>query len=341
MKKFSAEEQVAAVLKALALDTQFEVDALRKDMALFALFVWVAVARKIIRESRRQNGLYVNETAAIAQAILATKFRAYEKRLAAQIEGILLARKAGFKAGMLRITGDVKYAKTRKVTADGLSFMVLTLHQTFATLLQTFQQRLVLRLRSDLLQSENARLSSVIGPAFADAEELYDRLGGSFPDDDFPKRQQFATAALNVLPKTGPVPRLVQELGQIAGDFAHTGLIDTIWPILSHASSTAGVSVLVTVDERTGVFCTGLLGGMWNVETGKSLPQSAVSVDFPGPPPYHPNCRSIIGPVFHQGLVFKSGVAASGQAPDFSSNSWLDALPSDERDYYGRTASTG
>ena len=311
----SAEEQVAQLLRALAASTQFEVSKLRKDVALFALIVWVAAARKLLREQRR-GALGVSAAMSMVQALLLGKFRSYEKRLAAQIEGIVLAQKLDFSKGMSKITGDVKFGKTRRFSADSLSVMGFTLNETFRMQLQAFQQRLVLRLRTDSLLPADTAISSVLGARLADAEDLYDTLGGSYPDDDFSGRARLAEQALSIIPSTGPVAKLASGLIQTADDFAFTGLIDSTSALMSHSDAVSAIAAIVTEDDRTGEFCTKLVGGIWDVGTRKALPESRVSVDFPGFSPYHPNCRTLNVPVFHAGLVFKSGVKASGKAPE-------------------------
>jgi hypothetical protein len=300
MRKFSAEEQVAALLKSLTLETQFAVNDLKKDIALFVLIVWVAVARKLVRESKRRS-LTLNNASEMTQAILATKFRRYEKRLAAAIEGILLARKMDFESGMLQITGDVKYTKTRKVSVDRLDFMALTLNQMLMLSLQTFQQRLVLRLRTDLLRPEDRALSTVLGVSYDEAEDLYDRLGGEFPYDKVSAK--VADTAQSILPKLGPVPRLASEISQVVGDFAYTGLVDLTSPLFASSSSVSAIAAIVILDDVTGDFCQSIYKGVWDAKTGKALPISRVAVDFPGLPPYHRNCRTTATPLFHEGLV--------------------------------------
>jgi hypothetical protein len=58
-----------------------------------------------------------------------------------------------------------------------------------------------------------------------------------------------------------------------------------------------GVQALVTFDGRTSEICIARSGGAWNLETGAALPDSAVSYAYPGPPPWHFNCRTVLIPV--------------------------------------------
>lgn len=58
-----------------------------------------------------------------------------------------------------------------------------------------------------------------------------------------------------------------------------------------------GVAVLVTLDGRTTTICMSLSGGVWNIITGDPTPDSPKQIPYPGPPPYHHQCRTVISPV--------------------------------------------
>lgn len=58
-----------------------------------------------------------------------------------------------------------------------------------------------------------------------------------------------------------------------------------------------GIAVLVTLDGRTTKICMSLSGGVWDIQTGEPLPESAVTIDYPGEPPYHFQCRTVASPV--------------------------------------------
>lgn len=57
-----------------------------------------------------------------------------------------------------------------------------------------------------------------------------------------------------------------------------------------------GKRLIVTLDGRTSPVCRGRAGAAWDLE-GKPLPESPWQYDFPGPPPYHWRCRSILAPI--------------------------------------------
>lgn len=58
-----------------------------------------------------------------------------------------------------------------------------------------------------------------------------------------------------------------------------------------------GVVWTSILDSRTSAVCRARSGGMWDLSTGRPLPDSPVSSKFPGPPPAHINCRSQLHPL--------------------------------------------
>lgn len=332
MSKFSAEEHVAVLLRTLMLDVQYQVDDLRREMALFTLFAWVTAVRKATRESRRSSA-NLNRVLGQTEAALLAKFRGYESRLEAQIEGILLAARERFDASMEDISGEVRFAKAKNIKVASLQFLALNMHESFTNTLRFFVKTLVFRMRNDQLLPESKALSSVMGPVFSDAEDLFDDLGGTWPESDRELRTATKQAEY-LLPKTGPVSRLQSSLYQVAGDFAFTGLVDQIWPVFEDSSSLRGWAAIVVNDANTTDFCRGLLGGQWDASTAKPLKESRVQLDFPGFPPYHEHCRTTMTPIFHKDLVFKSNITTSGQVPTFHGDDWLKILPPAERNKY-------
>lgn len=57
-----------------------------------------------------------------------------------------------------------------------------------------------------------------------------------------------------------------------------------------------GVQAQVVFDERTTDICIARSGFAWDLE-GNPLPGTDTDEQFPGPPPWHPNCRSTLIPV--------------------------------------------
>lgn len=95
-----------------------------------------------------------------------------------------------------------------------------------------------------------------------------------------------------------------------------------------------GVQAQVTLDNRTSEICMSRSGGAWDFN-GKPLPESKVQIPFPGPPPWHHNCRTVLIPIFKASDKLKlkkipEGKQASmdGQvAGDMSYEDWLKTKP--------------
>jgi len=58
-----------------------------------------------------------------------------------------------------------------------------------------------------------------------------------------------------------------------------------------------GVQALATLDTRTSPICMARAGSAWNLNTRKALPESPRKEDYPGPPPWHWRCRTVMNPV--------------------------------------------
>lgn len=58
-----------------------------------------------------------------------------------------------------------------------------------------------------------------------------------------------------------------------------------------------GVEAVATLDGRTTPICIARDGAVWNVVTGKAMPESKIQDDYPGPPPWHWQCRTFIAPI--------------------------------------------
>lgn len=59
-----------------------------------------------------------------------------------------------------------------------------------------------------------------------------------------------------------------------------------------------GMAASTTLDLRTSAICIARTGAAWDLD-GKPLPESTRQEPYPGPPPWHPNCRSTIIAVLH------------------------------------------
>lgn len=58
-----------------------------------------------------------------------------------------------------------------------------------------------------------------------------------------------------------------------------------------------GVIWISRLDNRTTFRCMGLSQGQWDLNTGRPLASSPISIRFPGPPPAHFSCRSQLHPL--------------------------------------------
>jgi SPP1 gp7 family putative phage head morphogenesis protein len=63
----------------------------------------------------------------------------------------------------------------------------------------------------------------------------------------------------------------------------------------ANADVLQGVQAIVTLDARTSDICMARSGMAWDFD-GKPL-NDKTDIDFPGPPPWHPNCRTTLVPL--------------------------------------------
>lgn len=57
-----------------------------------------------------------------------------------------------------------------------------------------------------------------------------------------------------------------------------------------------GYEAITTLDARTSDICIARTGASWDLE-GNPLPESSRQEPFPGPPPWHHRCRTVLGPI--------------------------------------------
>lgn len=96
-----------------------------------------------------------------------------------------------------------------------------------------------------------------------------------------------------------------------------------------------GVQALVTLDQRTSSICIARSGFAWTLE-GEPLPGTKTDEDFPGPPPWHPNCRSTLVPVlksFQELSEEATGVRRKIKALPKSTQASMDGQVADHLTY--------
>lgn len=312
MSKKSAEDYFASTIYTLMLDTQFSVNEIKREIAIFALIVWVAAVKRALRGFRKSGLVGAKDALSEAEAMIAFRFRSFEKRLMAQLEGIFAAQRLELMRAGASITVDAKFGKLKTIQLEKLALFGSTFHELITYYLANFRTRLFMVSQLELLQTANVpRLS--FGESFEAAEELYEELGGSIPESP-QDIKKFGNRAQELLPRGSPALRLGSQIDQTVGDFAYLGLITHLQQFFNSSSLIAGIGLRVIQDDRTSVICKEFKGGVWDVVSKRPLAESLVQdIDFPGWPPYHSNCRTTPFPVFHQGLKFKNGVSTTGE----------------------------
>lgn len=85
-----------------------------------------------------------------------------------------------------------------------------------------------------------------------------------------------------------------------------------------------GVIAIAILDSRTTFVCISRSRGMWNVNNGQPLSESPIQIRFPGPPPWHHNCRTQLYP-----LTRRADEVATRGGDDVRSA--IDQLTDDQR----------
>lgn len=90
------------------------------------------------------------------------------------------------------------------------------------------------------------------------------------------------------------------------------------------SSTVTKLELSVILDRRTSQICNSRAGSIWMAASGAPAPESATNEPFPGPPPYHLSCRSMLVP-------FSDDVA-----PEIAFKEWISSLSTTEqRDILG------
>jgi len=98
----------------------------------------------------------------------------------------------------------------------------------------------------------------------------------------------------------------------------------------AHKDLIKGYRVLATLDLRTSALCRARSGMHWEVD---GSPMDGTTDKFPGPPPWHWNCRSMLVPILEIDKTFV-GMQSSKDGPvagDISYDQWFKSLPEAEQ----------
>jgi hypothetical protein len=85
------------------------------------------------------------------------------------------------------------------------------------------------------------------------------------------------------------------------------------------SSTVTKLELSVILDRRTSQICNSRAGAIWMANSGSPAPESAISEPFPGPPPYHLSCRSMLVPY------------SDDVAPEIAFNEWISSLSNTEK----------
>lgn len=188
------------------------------------------------------------------------------------------------------------------------------------------------------------QVGSIVVSVPVKTRKLKERRG--IPPDptqpDSPKPKKIKTRKVIVPRRTGGVFDVSRREAEALVRTAIQNVSNEVLEQTYEANSDVlrGYQWLATLDTRTSPICRSLDGGSWNLKTGLPLPESPVRRKFPGRPPIHFNCRSILTPVIKSweqlsggrftAEAFSEGTRASmdGQVPArLDYEAWLRKQP--------------
>jgi hypothetical protein len=113
-------------------------------------------------------------------------------------------------------------------------------------------------------------------------------------------------------------------LNTVSKSAIHAASQAALMQAVGRSSTVEKLELSVILDRRTSQICNSRAGAIWMAASGDPAPESATSEPFPGPPPYHLNCRSMLIP-------FSSEVA-----PEIAFKEWISSLTApQQRDILG------
>lgn len=117
-----------------------------------------------------------------------------------------------------------------------------------------------------------------------------------------------------------------RHLNTVAKSSIHAASQSALLQAVGRSTSVEKLELSVILDRRTSAICNSRAGAIWMAKSGAPAPESATSEAFPGPPPYHLNCRSALIP-------FTDDVA-----PELAFNEWISSLTkAQQRDILGNS----
>lgn len=128
-------------------------------------------------------------------------------------------------------------------------------------------------------------------------------------------KEQAAELAHTKTPKdaVAPLRNYTRTLSRTAANAAHNAAVLAV--ARRNANAVIGVMALATLDNRTTKeICVPRHGGAWSIPGGNVLPVSSIQIPWPGRPPWHHNCRTVLTILF-------PGEAPTQQTLDF--NQWV------------------
>lgn len=171
-----------------------------------------------------------------------------------------------------------------KVLASKETVLGLPLKDWWESQAQNLQRRFAQEIRLGVVagESNEALVSRVVGKATGRSTIVYTEAGKAT------RVREFAGGILDVAKNQARtlVRTSVQSVSNKVLEETYKENDDLI----------KGMEALVTLDNRTSEICIARAGASWDME-GNPMPKSPYQEPYPGPPPWHPNCRTVIIPI--------------------------------------------
>lgn len=209
----------------------------------------------------------------------------------AVIRDVYRALYAQFRAQLILVMAD-EYSVMTKAVAESLGVS----NRTASVLVGPGAERSALR---DIIDNR------VITANANDAE----RLRGFFEREAASHHRRYAGALRQAFSQDETITQMMARLRQVTeivaretdavvrSGYNHVISQLRIEQMQRNSVLFRGVVCVAILDNRTSAVCQARSRGMWDLNTGRPLPGSPVQTRFPGPPPWHFNCRSQLHPL--------------------------------------------